>query len=60
MIVLEKIKRTNPRILANMKVHYSQPKGFVGRNICYGVFYEGIHYGSIVGGVCHFAPSGAR
>ena len=49
-LVLERIKRTDPRILANMKVHYSQPKGFVGRNLCYAVLYNNIYYGSIVGG----------
>lgn len=47
---LEVIKRTDPRILANMSIHYSQPKGFVGRNICYAVLYNSIYYGSIVGG----------
>lgn len=33
-----------------MSVHYSNPKGFVGRNICYSVEYNGVYYGSIVGG----------
>ena len=33
-----------------MSVHYSQPKGFVGRNICYAVLVDDIYYGSIVGG----------
>jgi len=47
---LQPIKRTDPRILANMAVHYSQPKGFVGRNICYAITYDGLYYGSIVGG----------
>lgn len=47
---LERIKRTDPRILVNMSIHYSQPKGFVGRNICYAVLYNDIYYGSIVGG----------
>lgn len=49
-IVLEKTKRTDPRLLARMKVHYSQPKGFVGRNICYAVSFKGDYYGHIVGG----------
>lgn len=49
-IFLQPIKRTDPRILADMSVHYSQPKGFVGRNICYAILVEGIYYGSIVGG----------
>ena len=33
-----------------MAKHYTQPKGFVGRNICYAVTYNGIYYGHIVGG----------
>lgn len=50
VLLLEPIKRTDPRILANMAVHYSAPRGFVGRNICYVVLYDGVYYGSIVGG----------
>lgn len=50
MLVLQRIKRTDPRLLANMAVHYSKPKGFVGRNICYAITYDGVYYGSIVGG----------
>lgn len=37
-------------MLKNMVIHYSQPKGFVGRNICYAVWFEDILYGHIVGG----------
>jgi hypothetical protein len=44
------IKRTEPILLQNMAIHYSQPNGFVGRNICYAITYNGIRYGSIVGG----------
>ena len=47
---LEVIKRTDKRIVENMKNHYSQPKGFVGRNICYAILFDGIYYGAIVGG----------
>lgn len=47
---LEVVKRTDPRLLANMAVHYSHPKGFVGRNICYAVLHDGIYYGGIVAG----------
>lgn len=50
ILQLKKIKRTDPRILKNMKIHYSQPKGFVGRNICYAILYDKVYYGSIVGG----------
>lgn len=44
------VKRTDPLVLKNMEIHYSQPRGFVGRNICYKVEHGGIYYGSIVGG----------
>jgi hypothetical protein len=50
MIELNEIKRTDPRLLADMAIHYSQPGGFVGRNICYAVESDGIYYGGIVGG----------
>ena len=50
MIKLEITKRTDPRLLERMKNHYSQPKGFVGRNICYAVYYDNQYYGHIVGG----------
>lgn len=33
-----------------MKTHYSKPKGFVGRNICYAIYFDDIYYGHIVGG----------
>ena len=33
-----------------MAVHYSEPGGFVGRNICYAIMHEGVYYGAIVGG----------
>ena len=50
MLKLQQIKRTDPRILENMKIHYSQPKGFVGRNICYAILWNETYYGAIVGG----------
>jgi hypothetical protein len=30
--------------------HYSKPKGFVGRNICYAIMFNDVYYGAIVGG----------
>jgi len=36
--------------LLRMAVHYSHPKGFVGRSICYAIVYNDIYYGHIVGG----------
>jgi len=50
MITLDKTKRTDKRLLELMGVHYSKPKGFVGRNICYAILYDGTYYGHIVGG----------
>lgn len=50
MITLLPIKRTDPRMIANMDIHYSHPKGFVGRNICYVILYDNIYYGTIAGG----------
>jgi len=50
MITLLPISRTFPQLLADMKVHYSQPKGFVGRNICYAVTVGDSYFGAIVGG----------
>lgn len=43
-------KRTDKNLLDRMKIHYSQPKGFVGRNICYAIYYENTYYGHIVAG----------
>lgn len=57
-IVLVRVKRTDSRLLKNMAVHYSAPKGFVGRNICYSIFYNGEFYGNIVGGsATRFLPN---
>jgi len=50
MLELKTTKRTDPKLLERMAIHYSQPKGFVGRNICYAIYYEGIYYGHIVAG----------
>jgi len=43
-------KRTDVRLLERMINHYSKPKGFVGRNICYAVTFNNDYYGHIVGG----------
>lgn len=50
MLTLTVTKRTDKRLLERMAVHYSQPKGFVGRSICYAVEYDGVYYGHIVAG----------
>ena len=52
MINLVVTKRTDKNLLSLMKKHYSQPKGFVGRNICYAIYYNFDYYGHIIGGSC--------
>jgi hypothetical protein len=49
-VILVKTKRTHPRLLKVMAKHYSQPRGFVGRSICYAIIHDGEYYGHIVGG----------
>jgi hypothetical protein len=49
-ITLELTKRTDPRLLERMARHYSQPGGFVGRNRCFAVLFDGEYYGHIVSG----------
>lgn len=49
-LYLEEIKRTDVELLKHMSVHYSQPKGFVGRNICYAVVFGERRFGSTVVG----------
>ena len=44
------IHKKDERMLANMAVHYSQPKGFVGRSICYAIYCDGNYYGTMAGG----------
>lgn len=50
MIKLERTKRTDSRLLKLMSRHYSKPKGFVGRNRCFAIYYDGVYYGHTVGG----------
>lgn len=50
MLCLKKVNKSHPLLVENMKVHYSQPKGFVGRCIPYLIYYDDLFYGSIVGG----------
>lgn len=49
-IILERIKKTDLRLRSYMFSHYSKPEGFVGRSLCYSIWYDGICYGCIVGG----------
>ena len=50
MLELQITKRTDERLLSRMQSHYSQPKGFVGRNICFAIMYDNIYYGHIIAG----------
>lgn len=58
MLELRQTKRTHKDLLVRMENHYSKPKGFVGRNICYAIFYDSIYYGHIVAGsATRFLPN---
>ena len=58
MIKLTQTKRTDKRLLERMKIHYSQPKGFVGLSICYAITYNNIYYGHIIAGsATRFLPN---
>ncbi len=50
MLRLEITKRTDSRLTELMRVHYSHPEGFVGRNICYAIYYADSYLGHIVAG----------
>lgn len=51
-------RRTDPYLLASLCRHYSQPDGFVGRSICYAIFFDWVYYGHIVGGsATRFLPN---
>ncbi len=57
-LFLSQTKRTDPRLLSLMERHYSQPRGFVGRNICYAVMYGSEYYGhTIAGSATRFLPN---
>lgn len=49
-IQLEIVKKTDADLKIYMGVHYSKPKGFVGRSICYRILFDEIRYGYIIGG----------
>lgn len=58
MLELIVTKRTDYRLLYNMERHYSKPKGFVGRNICYAIIFNNTYYGHIVAGsATRFLPN---
>lgn len=50
MLELRPIKKNDPELNRIMKIHYSQPGGFIGRQVIYQVVYDNVVYGAIVGG----------
>jgi hypothetical protein len=50
MIHFDITKNTDVRLRERMQIHYSQPRGFVGRNICYAVYWGAVYYGHVVAG----------
>jgi len=50
LLNLEITPKSDSRLKARMVVHYSQPKGFVGRSICYAILWDNTYYGHIVAG----------
>lgn len=50
MLKLIRVPKSDPFVQGWMKVHYSAPKGFVGRQLIYLVFCNGILYGAIAAG----------
>lgn len=50
LINFTRVKNSHSLLRENMQYHYSAPKGFVGRNLCYLVYVEDVCYGSIVAG----------
>ncbi len=57
-LVLERVRRDDPEMSMYMRQHYSMPKGFVGRSICYAIMFGGTCYGSIAGGsATRFLPN---
>ena len=44
------IPKDDYRLRRDAENHYSQPKGFVGRSLCYAVLHDGNYFGSIVAG----------
>lgn len=50
MLRLEHSTKGDSRVKRWMADHYSQPKGFVGRQIVYVITYAGVAYGAVAGG----------
>lgn len=49
-IQLRRIDKTDKDLLRFMEIHYSRPKGFVGRQLIYKIIGNGLCFGAIAGG----------
>ena len=49
-IILQRIKKSDPQLQNWMRVHYSQPKGFVGRQLIYKIIVDEVVYGATTAG----------
>ncbi len=47
---LKIISKSDKNLQESMQKHYTKPKGFVGRSICYAIYYNNTLFGHIVGG----------
>lgn len=57
-LVLERTMHSDARLRETMPRHYSAPKGFVGRSICYAVLYGGVYFGhTVAGSATRFLPN---
>ena len=52
MLQLICTKKTDSKLKKMIDRHYTHPKGFVGRSLCYAIFYDNQYYGHIVAGSC--------
>jgi len=49
-ICFEITGKNDKKLRERMAIHYSQPRGFVGRSICLAIYHGGVYYGHIVFG----------
>ena len=57
MLRIVRTDKSDIQLKAMMAVHYSHPKGFVGRQLIYKIFYDKIFYGCIAfGSATRFLP----
>tara|TARA_R100001086_G_scaffold128117_1_gene66341 strand:+ start:137 stop:682 length:546 start_codon:yes stop_codon:yes gene_type:complete len=49
-VLLKITSKLDKNLQSLMVRHYTKPKGFVGRSICYAIYYDDTYYGHIIGG----------